>query len=157
MRSRLFKLGFVLLFIFFLNACSVSSVEFTLQPTTSIVTIKGEDIFLKGTLDFKDSKNITFTLTEPESIKDITYCMSANENKVIIDNLLFSADKKTENSPVFLLLGAVKTIAASPVTIGTKGSENVILQSEKGEIVTQFNCDEGKINSIEYCGYMFML
>ncbi len=157
MRSRLLKLSFILLVIFCLGACSVSSVEFKLQPHTSPVTIKGEDVLLKGTLNFKDNENISFTLSEPQSIKDITYLLCGNEKKTAIDNLSFSADEKTENSPVFLLLSAVKTIADSPVTISTKGSEKVILQGEKGEIVIEFNCDEKKINSIEYCGYMFML
>lgn len=157
MRSRLLKFGLVLLFLFALNACSVSSVQFTTEPFTSNVTIKGESVLLKGTLDFKDSENISFTLTEPQSIKDITYCLTADEKKVTVDNLSFSPNVKTDKSPVFLLLGAVKTIADSPITIGTKGRESVMIQGENGEIVIEFNCDEGKISSVEYCGYLFML
>ena len=155
MRLRYLKVFAVICLLFSLVACNAATVQFTFSEYSGEVTISGNDVLLKGTLKFTDCENMEFILSEPENIKNTTYIAKKQSNTVGIGDITFSADSVLNDSPVFLLFEALKSIYGTPLTVNVSGTQALSLQNSEKTIDIEFNSDEMKIVSLQYRGYRF--
>ena len=130
--------------MFSLCACS-SEKLLVLESFSSTVSFQMDDISVKGVLDYKTGEDITFTVTEPENLRDIVF----TESKVKKDEVIINYSKLKDESPVYLLICIIKSMTESEIYIPLKSEYTFSGVACSAEFKTKINCETDEIISIE--------
>lgn len=141
-----------LVMIFSLSACTAGKERFLLQEENSTVSFDFAGMKVKGRLDYKGTDGITFTLTEPENLRDVSF----SKDEIVTDNVKISFSGPKEESPVYILLSVISDIAEREILLPTKGNFTFKAGVSSAEYKIIFDCEKGKIASIQAGKYTYI-
>ena len=130
--------------VFSLCACTAEK-EFILGEFCRNVSFTMDEVSVKGELNFKNKDNITFTIIEPENLKDITF----TESQINKDDVTISYSKLKDNSPVYILLSVVKSLSENGIYLPMKDEFTFTGETDSAEYKVIFDCEKEEIKRIE--------
>ncbi len=129
MLRRLVSVIFGFILIVSLCACGVKEeLTFTLTPFEAKVTFQNAKENIKGDFTYSSPSDMTFTVSEPESIKGLCFKKTADNLSVNMGEISLSPDISNE-SGVFELFDVIGGIAVSDITLSTREIQQVNLAS----------------------------
>lgn len=133
-----------LLIMFSLSACMAGKKQFVLKEGTDTVSFDLSGITVKGQLE-NNKDDITFTVTEPENLEGVTF----SQNEIYKDEVKIKYSSVKEQSPVYMLLTAVKDISQKEILLPYKGSFTFESAVSSAGYKVNFDCENAVILSIE--------
>lgn len=131
--------------IFTMSACSAVKEKFVLEESCNTVTFLLDEMNIEGELNYKSRDDITFTLTQPEFLRDISF----SKNEISTDDMKIGFLGPKEESPVHMLLSIVSDISEREILLPSKGEYVFKGNIPQTDYRIIFDCQKGKIASIE--------
>lgn len=149
--------GLILTFLLMTGLCACSDVKVPLkvQDFKDIVSFQSAGTTIKGEITYTSPDNIVFKIKEPENIKNIRFTYSENEMKVSLDEASFY-NSTNEESPVYILLDIIDTVANSDIAIPLKGEYQVVLGEGEKEYTIVIDCKSKQILSAKSKDFSFL-
>lgn len=149
--------GLILTFFLMTGLCACSDVKVPLkiQNFNSVVSFQSAGTTIKGEITYTSPDNIVFKVKKPENIKDIRFAYSEKEMKVSLDEASFY-NSTNEESPVYILLDIIDTVASSDIAIPLKGEYQVVLGEGEKEYTVVIDCESKQILSAKSKDFSFL-
>lgn len=126
--------------VFSLCACSAEK-EIMLSEFEKDVSFTIDDLAVKGKLVFKGKDDITFTVEEPGNLKGLVF----TEATANIDNITINYAKLKDESPVYILLSAIRNLAESEICLPLEGEYTLMGEASSAEYKIVFDCEKEEI------------
>lgn len=137
-----------------LSACSDEKVPFQVQEITGEVSFQSAGTDIRGEITCLASGNVTLKIKEPESIKDIEFTYEDEKMNVALGETAFCS-KNSDESPVFVLLDILSTLARSDIDIPSKGKSEVTLSSGERQYSVIIDCESKKLLSASWGDFSY--
>ncbi len=131
--------------IFTLSACTAGKEKFVLEESYSAVLFDLSGVNVKGKFSCKSKDDITFTITEPENLSNISF----SKDEITADDVKISFSGPKEESPVYILISILGDMAEREIFLPSKGSFTFKGNVSSTEYKVVFDCENSKISSIE--------
>lgn len=156
MLRRLISLILSFCLVIGLCACSNMKVPFKVQDFTGGVSFQSAGTDFSGEITYLSPENISLKIKEPENIKDIEFNYDGEEMKVALGEIAFCDETKKE-SPIYVLLDIISTLAKSDIAIPLKGENEVVLSHGDEQYSVTIDCENKKLLSAksESFSYIF--
>ena len=129
-----------------LTLCACSNERLmVLEEFSRAVSFQMGDILVKGQLHYKSKDEITFTVSEPENLSGVVF----TENEVKKDEVSINYSKLKDESPVYLLISAIKSAGESEIYLPIKGEYTFSGVADSAGYKIKINCENDEIVSIE--------
>lgn len=136
----------VVCIILVLSLCACSNEkQLVLSEFSRTVSFTMDDITVTGELNFKNKDDMTFTIAKPENLSGIVF----TESTVNIYDVTINYAKLKDESPVFILISTLKTIAEGPIYLPLEGEFTVTVAVSSAEYRIIFDCEKEEIKRIE--------
>ncbi len=138
-----------------LCACSAKEeLSFTLTAFESEVTFQGPKENIKGVFTYNSPSDMTFTVSEPESIKGLCFKRTNGNMSVNIGEISLSPDMSNE-SGVFELFDAISGIAVSDITLNAREIQQVSLAVGDERCTLKVDGENQKLLAVSVKGYSY--
>ena len=134
-----------IIMLFSLSACGAGKERFVPEEGISTVSFDLTGMTVKGSLSYKGTEDITFTLTEPENLSGISF----SKDEITADDVKISFSGPKEESPVYMLVSIMQDVAGREIFLPSKGSFTFKANMPLTEYKIIFDCEKGKIASIQ--------
>lgn len=129
-----------------LTFCACSNEKLmVMEEFSRVVSFQMDDVSVKGQLHYKNKDDITFTVIEPEILSGVIF----TEAQAKKDEVSVNYSKLRDESPVYLLISAVKSMSESEIYLPVKGEHTFLGAVSTAEYKTKINCENNEIISIE--------
>lgn len=146
--KRFFELVICLIIVFTMSGCTKNTVDIKIQSFCSTVEIISDELNIKGSLEYAQPYEMSFTVTEPVEIQGIKLDCSNGEIIVTCNDLAVDIDSISCGNDVFSpMFHALNIISTTGVQAADTGINTVNLPSYGINFI--FSSDEMKIISIE--------
>lgn len=123
-----------------LCACSAEK-KIVLGEFDKDVSFTADNLAVKGKLSFKSKGDITFTVTQPENLKGVTF----TDNTVNTDDITISYSKFKEESPVYILLSVIRGLGENEISLPLKGEYTLTGETSSAGYKIVFDCEKEEI------------
>ncbi len=138
-----------------LCACGVKEeLTFTLTPFEAEVTFQNAKENIKGVFKYNSPSDMTFTVSEPESIKGLSFKRNADNLRVNIGEISLSPDVSNE-SGIFELFDVISGIAVSDITLNAREIQQVNLAVGDERCTLKVDGENRKLLAVSMKGYSY--